>query len=118
MYIAVYGTLKKGYSNHRVLANSELIKKIDIPSIVLYDLKYFPAAKWNGELSSNYARDVEIYKIDSRETEINLDILEGVNYSYPDEGLYKKEYVETEFGRTLIYIYNGDVEGAPQIKTF
>lgn len=101
MLVGVYGTLKKGYSNHRLLENykfkgTELIEG----RYKLYDLGPFPGIKpGNGNLF------IEIYEVDDQAGLNSLDELEGYPY------LYSKNYVDTSFGKVLLYVYNEQING-------
>jgi len=95
MLVAVYGTLKKGFGNHRIIEHckyigSDLLEKFD-----LYDLGPFP-----GIYKGDNKVFVELYKVTDTDTEKALDCLEG----YPV--LYDKSTVFTNFGPATIYIYN------------
>lgn len=43
--VAVYGTLKRGMSNHGLLRQSRFLGEESLTSLTLYDLGLFPAAK-------------------------------------------------------------------------
>ena len=97
--IAVYGTLKKGYGNNRLLTTSEQIvgnfktsEKFD-----LYSFGGFPAITENG--NNNIV--VELYKIVDPLVADRLDRLEG----YPN--FYNKKKISIiDFDSNLpIYIY-------------
>jgi gamma-glutamylcyclotransferase (GGCT)/AIG2-like uncharacterized protein YtfP len=98
MFVGVYGTLKKGYSNHRLLENytfigTELVKGFD-----LYDLGPFPGIK----LGDNQVF-IEIYEVNDQEGLDRLDSLEGYPY------LYDKTTVTTKWGEVLLYVYNREL---------
>lgn len=73
-YVAVYGSLKKGFGNHRLLgATSEFIGTgITEPKYKMYSLGGFP-----GLHSGNDRIFVEVYLVDANKTLPNLDLLEG-----------------------------------------
>lgn len=96
-YLAVYGTLKKGFSNHRLIQNCKFIGEYEtLPIFTMYSLGPYPAVVHHGNTSIT----VEIYKIESEEIAKKLDRLEG----YPH--LYTKEIISTEVGDLIIYLFN------------
>jgi len=78
-YVFVYGTLKKGYPNHRYLENSDFMGNATINGTLL-DIGSFPALlpKKEGDNSQVIG---EVYGIDN-ETLANLDSLEGEGIMY------------------------------------
>lgn len=99
MNLFVYGTLKQGYGNNRLLAGAEFLGPCTISSsFYLVDLGPFPAA-----LPSNEQHEIvgEVYKIDSNILR-NTDRLEG----YP--GFYNRSLIETDFGPAWIYHFDDD----------
>lgn len=97
--VFVYGSLKKGFQNHSLLKESKFIGNAEISGYKMYNLGYFP-----GIVESDAKNIVkgEIYKID-KNVETRLDYLEGIPH------LYRKEYINTEFGVCIVYVYNRDV---------
>ena len=45
----------------------------------------------------------EVWKIPNSDVEDRLDWLEGVS---GDRGMYRKEFVDTEYGEALVYVWN------------
>jgi gamma-glutamylcyclotransferase (GGCT)/AIG2-like uncharacterized protein YtfP len=108
--VAVYGTLKQGWGNHRLLAESTFVKDDVITSAVLYDLGPFPGAKQTED--KNDSIQVEVYEVDDA-TFRQLDSLEGYYADHPTQGLYNRVEVITVTGLPVwTYIYNGDVSGS------
>lgn len=71
--VFVYGTLLAGESNHRLLANAELVgAAVTKPVFALADLGAFPAMVEGG----TSAVHGEVYEVD-RPTLARLDVLEG-----------------------------------------
>lgn len=96
--VFVYGSLKKNFQNHALLKEAKFIGNAEISGYKMCNLGYFP-----GIVESD-AKDVvkgEIYEID-KDVEAKLDYLEGIPHHY------RKEYVNTEFGVCIVYIYNMD----------
>lgn len=93
--VAVYGSLRQGLGNHRLLESSELIGTYGVllPYTML-DLGSFPGIvhnKWK-----NNPLTVELYEVDDDVME-DLDFLEG----YPS--FYNREQVMIEDKQALIY---------------
>ncbi|WP_372958286.1 gamma-glutamylcyclotransferase [Marinobacter sp.] len=99
--VAVYGTLKRHHSNHRVLAGARFVGECSLNSIVLYDLGPYPGAK----LERSQGVVTEVYEVDGT-TFARLDALEGYDAASPDMGLYDRKLVETPLGEAWVYIYN------------
>lgn len=108
--IAVYGTLKRGYSNHHLLMRARFLGTDHLNSIVLYDLGPYPGAV---EQSSQGVL-VEVYEVDER-TFARVDALEGYNAQAPEHGLYTRHRMETRHGPAWVYFYNGSVQGCRRI---
>ena len=100
--VAVYGSLRKGLGNHRVLGDSKLIGKEWIPNYEMFSLGSFPGIR-NGK-GSIY---VEVYEVDSNTLE-RLDTLEGYHAKDSVNNFYDKEEVSTQFGDALIYTLQGE----------
>lgn len=87
MKIAVYGTLKKGESNHILLGDSELLGTgRTLPGYYMLDLGHYPAI-----IPGNHRIKVEVYEV-SESVLARLDRLEG-HPSY-----YKRLEVPIELG--------------------
>lgn len=110
--VAVYGTLKKHQSNHRLLAGQRRLGRCQLDAITLYDLGPYPAAK----LVPSEGVDVEVYEV-SRKCFARLDRLEDYNAAMPEAGLYDRVELETEFGPAWVYIYNRGVGGCRVIRS-
>lgn len=101
--VAVYGTLKKGYSNHRLLKRQKFIGQGLLSkdfSLIISGLPFVIKEKGPTEIKC------EIYEV-SKRCMTNLDYLEG----HPD--LYKRELtpVKTEDGEEhecWVYFYTDD----------
>lgn len=110
--VAVYGSLRKGLNNHKYLEDSKLIGTFFTnPVYSLYSLGGFPGLKENGTTSIK----MEVYEVDSH-TLANLNLLEGIDYDKPDEGLYKSKKISTPYGEAITYIYNGKVDSLIKIN--
>jgi len=96
-YAAVYGSLRKGFSNHYLLQESRLLHTMRVPGFTMYDLGAFPAVtEGKGSIT------VEVYEI-TRETFKRLDRLEG----YPN--FYTRRKIHIKVGlKAWIYFVNPD----------
>ena len=91
--VAVYGSLKQGHGNNRLLADSRCLGVTRTrPEYTLYSLGYFPCVAPHGDT----AVQVEVYEVDERVFG-NLDRLEG----YPS--FYDRKKIDTEYGEAWMY---------------
>ena len=110
--IATYGTLRKGFGNHRLLKNAKYLGTFNSePLYNLHDLGGFPGLKHNG----NTSVVMEVYKVTPEEA-YNVDCLEGYN---PNEKptFYDKEIIETPFGKAGVYIYVDSLDDCPLVES-
>ncbi|MBF4246222.1 gamma-glutamylcyclotransferase [Vibrio anguillarum] len=92
--VFVYGTLRRGESNAHLLEKSEMLGSFYTPAdYALYDLGPYP-----GLTQGQQSIAGEVYRVDEQ-TLAKLDILEDI----PIE--YRRETIETPFGRAWIYLY-------------
>ncbi|PSW15180.1 gamma-glutamylcyclotransferase [Photobacterium sanctipauli] len=105
--VFVYGTLRKGESNHHLLQQALYLGQCQIQGrYQLFNLGYYPAlvdAEHNRRIAG------EVYQVSAQEL-AQLDILE----EYPS--LYRREPVETQHGRAWVYLYNHNVDSFPLIE--
>ena len=95
-----YGTLKKGYSNNRLLATSTFVREaVTEPLYRLWDVGWFPGLTEDSE--NGKAIQGEIWSIDEQ-TLRRLDMLEGTPHLYRREFLKIQGMTEPVQG----YIYN------------
>jgi gamma-glutamylcyclotransferase (GGCT)/AIG2-like uncharacterized protein YtfP len=94
--VFVYGTLKRGHGNNRILANTDSkfigTTKTD-PKYTMVTLGSFPGVVQEGVTPIQG----EVWEVDERTLEGPLDMLEG----YPS--FYDREITPTEFGDAWIY---------------
>jgi len=104
--VFVYGTLKEGQSNHRLL-NRSLFTGRDAAPGILYTGPAFPMAIEIGSLTGDPVVPMingELYEVDDNTLE-NLDRLEG----HPD--FYERKEVTLESGQIAwIYYWQGEIE--------
>lgn len=103
--VFVYGTLKKGFYNHRLLNGYEP-KQAKAPGINLYEGSSYPFAKRGPGTAIG-----EVYEVDDQ-TMNRLDRLEGHPSFYKREET--KVFCEGEFEEAWIYLYP-DADKYPRI---
>ncbi|MDO8910113.1 MAG: gamma-glutamylcyclotransferase family protein [Pseudohongiella sp.] len=106
MLVAVYGTLKRGLSNHHLMQSAQYLGEDYLDSITLYDLGPYPGAK--AELSAGIV--IEVYAVDALQLGV-LDELEDYNAAAPEQGMYNRKLFPTKFGEAWVYLYNPAVDG-------
>jgi|TARA_B110000503_G_scaffold142414_1_gene239140 gamma-glutamylcyclotransferase (GGCT)/AIG2-like uncharacterized protein YtfP len=95
--VAVYGSLRKGFGNHVLLSQSELIGTTQTPK----EFRMFSLGAFPGVGTGTSSIKVEVYRV-NEETLARLDRLEG--YHGPtSRNFYEREVVMTEFGQALMY---------------
>lgn len=95
--VFVYGTLKKGHGNHRLLRGSQQLGRCYVEGpFKLHDLGAFPAVVRAEEVGRVFG---EVYLINT-EVLASLDLLEG----YPT--FYTREKVATPHGKAWMYYLN------------
>lgn len=102
MKLFVYGTLKKGFGNHRLLEGAKFLGEDTIPGGMI-SLGGFPG--WLGE-GEGYTKG-EVYEIDEEHLHAT-DRLEGYDIRSPDNSFYiRRSITATVQGEVLVYQYNG-----------
>lgn len=97
--IAVYGTLRKGFGNHSLLANKDteyLGRCKTEPKFTMKSLGMFPGVYENGGTSIT----VEVYKI-------NDDVFKRVDGLEGFPTFYDRQEINTEFGKAWMYFLKG-----------
>jgi len=108
--VAVYGTLKRGFGNHRVIAPGQFLGTDTTPGFVMHSLGGFP-----GVVRGDGTIHIEVYAVDDQ-TMGSLDCLEGYRASDPLRGFYDRVQIDTRFGRAWLYVYNGSLVGRPRVR--
>jgi gamma-glutamylcyclotransferase (GGCT)/AIG2-like uncharacterized protein YtfP len=85
--IAVYGSLKKGLHNHKLLESSRFVKDTYVRGFNMYSLGSFPCVVPNEDGSGSIT--VEVYDV-TDEVLVNLDRLEGYPRFYDRDTFYTK----------------------------
>lgn len=116
-YYFVYGTLKEGHGNHRILENCKKVGDFTTePEFTMIHLGGFPGVLRDGET----AIKGELYEVEDESVEARLDRLEGYNPTAPESGLYNKEIININEKDAYIYTFNDsrrDITNYKQIKT-
>lgn len=95
---AVYGSLRRGFGNNRVLGNSKFLGEDKTEEeYTMYSLGAFPAIVPEG----NTAIHIEVFEMENDATLTRLDALEG----YPS--FYDRKVIETKYGNAYIYFIAG-----------
>lgn len=109
--LAVYGTLKKGYGNHALIAQAQYVGCDNLREISLYDIGPYPGAR----LEASSGIEVEVYAVTPCQL-ARLDQLEEYDPADLDGSLYTRERLGTRFGLVWVYLYQGEVSGKPCLR--
>ncbi len=102
--VFVYGTLRRGGSNHDLIADGRLLGEfVTEPAYRMLDLGYYP-----GVVAGGAAVLGEVYGVTPSMLQ-TLDRLEDVPH------LYIRDSLHTPWGKAWIYIYRRPVITAPQV---
>jgi gamma-glutamylcyclotransferase (GGCT)/AIG2-like uncharacterized protein YtfP len=130
-YLFVYGTLKKGEGNHRLLKDCEYVCDAELWDHRMYSLGGFPGIVPDDYHEGNPAIILgEIYLVDKEDTWDRLDGLEGYDKE-KDRGMYLRRevrvYPRDNSGDELVhynkemvvqvYVWNGRINEKDRIKT-
>lgn len=104
--MAVYGTLRKGGSNHNsFLRNAEFVGEFKTkPEYTLHKVGGYPGLKKGGKTEVV----MEVYNVTSNE-EQRIDWLEGYDPNSDDNNFFNKKPIETPFGEASVYFYEPDI---------
>lgn len=110
--ICCYGTLRRGFGNHRIISNADYLGTFNTEPIYnLHDLGGFPGLKNNGTTSVV----MEVYAVNEQEA-VRVDMLEGY-----EEGrtptFYDKQPIETPWGTAGVYIYVDNLDRTPIVES-
>lgn len=104
--VAVYGSLRKGFGNNRLLSDSRLVGTTTVQDYGMVSLGYYPAV--DVEVGSQIT--VEVYEVDERAAS-DLDCLEGFTEEGCPNNYYDKVEINTEFGKAGMYFISGVLDG-------
>lgn len=96
--VAVYGSLREGLSNHRLLVHSKKVYDGVVEGFAMYSLGGFPCIVPTDSASKPVV--VEVYEVDEV-TLRNLDRLEGYRAG-SDNNFYERMSVEVHTGSGLV----------------
>lgn len=106
MKVAVYGSLLKTLSNHKLLEESEYLGEFHTdPEFSLYSLGSYPGLKKNGITSIR----MEVYRV-SKDVLKALDQLEGYDKANKEGSYYKRFSLPTPYGLAFSYEYNNPIK--------
>ncbi|TVP53515.1 MAG: gamma-glutamylcyclotransferase [Halomonadaceae bacterium] len=108
--VAVYGTLKRGCSNHHLLRKAHWLGRDRLAALALYDLGPYPAVAPAASRKFTPGVQVEIYRVTPGQL-LQLDILEDHREHNPAAGLYQRQLRPSRFGPAWVYLYNGALKG-------
>ena len=105
MFVFVYGTLKRGYGNNRLLTRSTFVSEGVVRNHRLYNSGFPVATPSEGDSITGEVWDIG----DSKDTLENLDSLEGCYGTEDDHGMYYRSTVmaHTESGSIECGMYVG-----------
>jgi gamma-glutamylcyclotransferase (GGCT)/AIG2-like uncharacterized protein YtfP len=109
--VAVYGTLRQGCGNNRVLGPSEKLGLFKTPPHwEMFSMGGFPGVR-NGDKPIT----LEVYRVTDECVSQSLDWLEG--YSGDESNFYDKTTVHTDWGEAEMYVLQGEqYKGSPLIE--
>ncbi|WP_203301445.1 gamma-glutamylcyclotransferase [Marinobacter sediminum] len=110
--VAVYGTLKRGGSNSELLKDAIVLGEDWLTGLTLYDLGPYPGAL--AEPSTGVM--VEVFEVNDYTLQ-QLDRLEDFFPQAPEESLYLRREMSTQFGLAWVYIYNRPVANHRRIAS-
>ena len=98
--IATYGTLRKGFGNHKLIEKADYKGTFKTEPIYnLHSLGGFPGLKKDG----NTSVVMEVYAVNQEEAYF-VDCLEGYHPNVKPT-FYDKEFIDTPWGKAGVYIY-------------
>jgi len=104
--VAVYGSLRKGMGNHRILNGAKYLGRFDTkPVFNLYSLGSYPGIKPKGRSSIV----MEVYEVDDEGLK-KVDRLEGYNSESNVNDFYNRVSINTPFGLAYTYLYVPSIE--------
>ena len=112
--LAVYGTLKQGFGNNRLLQTSKLLGEQNISGFKMYSLGGYPAI--------NIAEDsdikIEVYEINDPTVLNRVYSLEGYTGKRNDpSNWYDTTEVKTKWGAAEIFYFKDKLENRPLVES-
>ena len=110
MLVGVYGSLRKGLHNHRLISRCEPVQEIRIPNLELFSLGSFPCVLPSKAPCKGVV--CEVYRVHTQEQLNALDGLEG----HPD--WYRRTVYSTPLGDVQVYVMQDEeYRDNPQVKS-
>jgi len=110
--VAVYGSLRQGLHNHRLLESSNYLGDFNTePIYSLYSLGSFPGLKENG----NTSVVMEVYEV-TEAVARNVDSLEGYTPG-GNNTFYDKISIETPWGTASVYTYVNELPQSSLVES-
>lgn len=112
--VFVYGSLLKGFGNHRLLRNATFVGEAKTTA----EYTMISRGGFPGVFPGGHTEILgELYDVDE-ETAKRLDWLEGVDYKDPHNGHYRKEEITLAGGeKAFIYFINEHCQTGPVIES-
>ena len=113
--VFVYGTLKRGESNHALLSNEKFLGGKTLRGFEMYSLGGFPGVKES--ILPLFTIKGEVFEIKNKRVGAWLDWLEGFNPGFKPT-FYSRRIIEIKRNDFMyIYIYEGKVSLNDRIKS-
>lgn len=110
--VAVYGSLRQGLHNHRLLESSNYLGDFNTePIYSLHSLGSFPGLKENG----NTSVVMEVYEV-TEAVARNVDNLEGYTPG-GNNTFYDKISIETPWGTASVYTYVNELKSSSLVES-
>jgi gamma-glutamylcyclotransferase (GGCT)/AIG2-like uncharacterized protein YtfP len=100
--VAVYGSLREGFGNHRILEGSEKLGTHWVPGYEMFSLGAYPGVR-----KGNTHVFTEVYTVDKPTME-RLDMLEGFR-GEGESNFYDRVEVDTPHGTAYMYTLEDEV---------
>lgn len=112
--IAVYGTLREGCSNHKLIKDTKYIGSYESkPIFNMYSAgDQYPMLKLGGTTSVLF----EVYEVTDERLKA-VDTLEDYSPDRKTYNLYDRKSIYTPYGEAYFYVYNMSVKGNKKIES-
>jgi gamma-glutamylcyclotransferase (GGCT)/AIG2-like uncharacterized protein YtfP len=113
--IAVYGTLKRGHYNNRLLSKAKFLGEDRTqPNFTMRSNGGFPFVENKGKSSIA----IEVFEINDEETSNRVNTLEGFNgiKGHHHNTFYDVTEIDTKFGKAEMFVAARDVSRLPLVE--
>lgn len=110
--VAVYGTLREGGSNHRLLSGCRFVERTVLRGTLL-DLGGFPALLDPGDVPVPLLVTAEVYECNDQQL-LALDFLEGYDENNLSSSMYRRKALDNG---CWVYYWNGGRDDYPILKS-